>query len=157
MLKNKSNNKGFTLIELLAVIVVLAIILVITVPMVLNTLGDTRQNALAASATSASDFYRNQMQIKVLNPNDGEPGFLDDFKELKNQNARCITAKEADILGLNSNDYLIGTGECTTDSENDGGCTNCSSVSWTEDGKVTVVLRGATGGQFDGLVKSGSK
>ena len=156
MLKNKSNNKGFTLIELLAVIVVLAIILVITVPMVLNTLGDTRQNALAASATSAADFYRNQMQIKVLNPNDGEPDFLDGFKELKEQNARCITAKEADILGLNSNDYLIGTGACTTDSEN-GGCTNCSSVSWTENGKVTVVLRGATDGQFDGLVKSGSK
>lgn len=152
-MKKRLNRKGFTLIELLAVIVVLAIILVITVPMVLNTLGSTRQDALQSSANSVADFYRSQLQLKALGKDKGEANFLTDISYgsdgsvSASTSERCITTNEADILGLNTTDYAISTTTST-----------CSTVSWTATGKVTVVLKGnADSGQFAGLSATGTK
>ena len=55
------NKKGFTLIELLAVIVILAIIAIIAVPIVLNIIDDSKQNATLRSA----DFYLDAVELTV--------------------------------------------------------------------------------------------
>ena len=138
MIKIK-NDKGFTLIELLAVIVVLAIILVITVPMVLNTLSSTRQDALQASANSTATFYKEQLALAALGKQ--ESGFVTDatFTNgiLVAKSERCITSDEATILGLNNTDYSISTE-----------IASCSKVSWDANGIATVVLKGKSGGKF---------
>ena len=58
-------NKGFTLIELLAVIVVLAIIALIATPIVLNIIGNTKENADDRS----SEFYLNAVEQAVTRKN----------------------------------------------------------------------------------------
>lgn len=153
------NKKGFTLIELLAVIVVLAIILVITVPMILNTLGSTRQDALQASADTAAKYYNNQLSMAMLGRK--QTGFIVDATlnsttgKLNSQSARCISKEEADILGLNTTDYSINTA-CTGESSLTTECNsteNYSTVRWNENGVSTVKLVGKEGGKFT----SGSK
>ncbi|MBE6152969.1 MAG: prepilin-type N-terminal cleavage/methylation domain-containing protein [Firmicutes bacterium] len=150
----KTNKKGFTLIELLAVIVVLSIILVITVPMILNTLGSTRQDALQASADSSARFYKDQISLSLLGKK--QSGFLIDLKytngDLNPQPARCISKEEADILGLNSKDYAINT-SCTGTTNLPFSCytntSNYSTVTWDQEGNTTVTLIGNTeGGKF---------
>ena len=165
-MKNKRlNRKGFTLIELLAVIVVLAIILVITVPMILNTIGDTRQQALADSTKSVADFYRSQFSLKSLGPNRGEENFMEDLYDdtgsIKANSGRCITDEESEILGLSSTDYLLGSSETETNCSTTGyQSVSCSCVAWTAKGKITVVLAGKTkgdGGQFEALKSVATK
>ncbi len=141
-MKKRLNKKGFTLIELLAVIVVLAIILVITVPMVLNSISSTRQDALQASANSVAKFYEEQLGLKALGKaedNFATDAVFDDDGKLTAQSNRCITLQEKSILDL-SNDYIISD---TTDN-------NCSTVSWDANGKVKVTLNGANDGKFEG-------
>ena len=145
------NKKGFTLIELLAVIVVLAIILVITVPTVLNTLTGTRKDALDASAASAADFYRNQIALKTIDSTKGETGFITDFTAGTAKAARCITTTEATVLGISggtdaTSDYIIGTDTST-----------CSTVSWTNTGSVTVILKTGAKGKFSGTSSTATK
>ena len=53
--------KGFTLIELLAVIVILAIIALIAVPIVLNIIEETRENANLRSA----EMYLDAVEIGI--------------------------------------------------------------------------------------------
>ncbi len=69
-MKKRLNKKGFTLVELLAVIVVLAIILVITVPMVLNSISSTRQDALNASAKSLEKYISEQLGLGAIGKNE---------------------------------------------------------------------------------------
>jgi len=148
------NKKGFTLIELLAVIVVLSIILVITVPMILNTLGSTRQDALQASADSSARFYKDQISLSLLGKK--QSGFLIDLKytngDLNPQSVRCISKEEANILGLNSKDYAINN-SCTGTTNLPFSCytntSNYSTVTWDSEGNATVTLIGNTeGGKF---------
>ncbi len=130
-MKRRLNKKGFTLIELLAVIVVLAIILVITVPMVLNSISSTRQDALNASATSIRKHILSQSQLYAFYPEKADSclsNFLEKLQEktklhcnlgfklntstVRNE-ALCVESSKAvnidkqtaKCLGLNSVDY----------------------------------------------------
>ncbi len=156
----KLNKKGFTLIELLAVIVVLAIILVITVPMILNTLGDTKSSALQSSANAAAKFYEDQFGLKLIGK--GESDFAKDStdsngKLVAKTTERYITVEEANRLGLNTDDYAINS-SCTNAKVADTACTsatgNYSKVKWDANGKTTVTLHGVSNGNFGAISKT---
>lgn len=154
MIDTKLNKKGFTLIELLAVIVVLAIILVITVPMVLNTLGSTRQDGLQASANSVSTFIHEQLGLAAIGKNEilNEKIFFDskgkvcasgsmsknDCKTtgvaLKIADINWFSDEDREIIGLNSTDYDLAN----------------STITWSNKGIVKVYLLPREGGKFAG-------
>ena len=50
LIKQIKNKKGFTLVELLAVMVVLALILVLVAPNVLNSMNNSKKNAMVIYA-----------------------------------------------------------------------------------------------------------
>ena len=66
MKKLKLNKKGFTLIELLAVIVILAVIMAVTIPTVLNTMGDARQNTLETSAQTLAEWIEKEYSLALI-------------------------------------------------------------------------------------------
>ena len=154
------NKKGFTLIELLAVIVVLAIILVISVPMILNTIGDTKKSSLDASAKTVADYYRNQISLASLNKS--ESTIIKNNVKFDNDGKLCVSgatltaagacstttpsaidiSSEFSLLGLDSTEYKSGV---------DGSSVPYSSVQWDANGSVTVKLTGADDGNFAGL------
>ena len=61
--------KGFTLIELLAVIVVLAVIALIAIPIVLNTIEETRKGAAQSSAYAYVNEVETKLASYMLNNN----------------------------------------------------------------------------------------
>ena len=68
-------NKGFTLMELLAVIIILAVIALITVPIVINTINDSKESSKDMSkelyiraADQAIVKYNMDNQGKLFNP-----------------------------------------------------------------------------------------
>lgn len=157
MIDTKLNKKGFTLIELLAVIVVLAIILVITVPMVLNTLGSTRQDGLQASANSVSTFIHEQLGLAAIGKNE----ILNDKIVFDSKGNLCASGSSAstcnadgttinvgtlsnedkEIIGLNGEDYDL----------------NSSTIKWSNKGVVKVHLVATSNGKFSGTKPADSQ
>ncbi len=154
------NKKGFTLIELLAVIVVLAIILVITVPMVLNSISSTRQDAFDASARGMAKFVKEQIGLAALGKNDFLKGkivfdkdgklcsagvLLDDNNECSNyigqfylSNDSIFSSDDINLLDINDSDYDLDS---------------CQ-IEWDSNSNVTVRLTGTDTGKFKGLQAS---
>lgn len=64
MIYIKKKNKTFTLAELIAVIVILGIVALITIPLVLNLVNDSRNDALKITAKNLADGAKdNAMSI----------------------------------------------------------------------------------------------
>lgn len=62
----KLNRKGFTLIELLAVIVILAIVMVVTIPSVIRSMDNARDNQLQNAADSVAEWFQKQYELQEL-------------------------------------------------------------------------------------------
>ncbi len=142
MRNEKLNRKGFTLVELLAVIVVLAIILVISVPMILNTISNSKQQAFEASLKTVVKYYREQLSLAALGKSESKVvndnyEYDSETRKLKLLPETQIPKVDAQKIGLSETDYKIENLGCT--------------VSWDTDGNVRVELVPATGGQFEGL------
>ena len=60
-----SNNKGFTLIELLAIIVVISIILTISVPLITNSISNSREKILQTNANSVAKEYESRILLAI--------------------------------------------------------------------------------------------
>ncbi|MDO5850705.1 MAG: prepilin-type N-terminal cleavage/methylation domain-containing protein, partial [Methanobacteriaceae archaeon] len=83
------NKKAFTLIELLAVIVILAIIALIAVPIVLNIINDSKQQARKRSAELYKSAVLNAVMKKQL---DGKTQVPDGTYEVqKDGSLMCST------------------------------------------------------------------
>ncbi len=155
----KLNRKGFTLVELLAVIVVLAIILVITVPMILNTLGSAKSDSFDASLNTVVNYYREQLSLASLGR--AESSVLTDTTngvKFSKEGKLCDSGKSGDSCATGTAKAIniaddFGKLGMQEDQYDNAKCT----VQWDANGKVTVHLEGATGGEFAGLKGDKSK
>lgn len=88
----KLNRKGFTLVELLAVIIILAIVVGITIPAVLTTINNTRDNAFGTAVSSVADWIDREYAAYQIGNNTIQQ--LDSTFE-----SQCITGKTPDTNG----------------------------------------------------------
>lgn len=138
----KLNNKGFTLIELLAVIVILAIIMVVTIPTVLNSMGNARQNTFNTSANTVADWVEKEYSLAQIQNADN--AFVD---VCGTNGSECAKNSATEILNLsdttkkaNGQKLLKAAGVKDT---------NYSSVTIKiTDGRACVTLTASTSGDF---------
>ncbi len=156
MRNKKLNKKGFTLVELLAVIVVLAIILVITVPMILNTMGSAKSDSFDASLNTVVNYYREQLSLASLGR--AESSVVTSTVKFNKKGELCASGTsgetcETGTAGTTNIADDFGKLGMQEDQYDKAKCT----VQWDANGKVTVHLEGATGGEFAGLKDDKSK
>ena len=103
-------NKGFTLIELLAVIVILAIIALIAVPIILNIIGDAKNESDKRSIELYGNAVKNAVAKVQLDGTEVTPGLLDEeFLSKVEYDGSEVNCK---ITRLNT-DGTIYLDECT--------------------------------------------
>ena len=100
--------KGFTLIELLAVIVILAVIALISMPLVLNTIDESRRSAANESANSYVSAVETAIVSDMINSNytyDGQKTFniINKGKIIKNNDKEL----EININGIYPSDGYV--------------------------------------------------
>ena len=83
----KMRKNGFTLIELLAVIVILAIIAVISVPIVLNIIEESKDNATLRSA----DFYLDAVETSIATSTLKNKNILDGTYNILESGNICLS------------------------------------------------------------------
>lgn len=166
-MKRILNKQGFTLVELLAVIVVLAIILVITVPIVLNSISSTRQDALQISSKKVEKYVQEQLTLEVYDKNEILNGTDADNVYYDSDGTLCASSqymagdicKKVDAITTgeygNFDDYAIPISSLTTSVDkfglNDDYDLDNSAIAWDSKGNVVVKLVGAEGKKFDGI------
>lgn len=134
----KLNRKGFTLIELLAVIVVLAIILVVTIPSVISSMNNARQEQFKNAVATVEDYMKKQIDACGL----GDASLAQYDTSIFTSNTCNIDTTKASTIVANAG-YTYG--EAASD---------FNSIEVTTAGKVTSATAG-TGSKFNGATYNG--
>lgn len=130
--------QGFTLIELLAVIVILAVIALISTPLITNTIQTSRENADRESARSYVSTVKQKITEAMLEyPNlviteNGMVEAKDDDSDVAGKNVRRWPC-----TNCSTNNYV--------DIEFSGTAPQKATLSWSDEGEVTGMLKYVNG------------
>ena len=162
----KLNRKGFTLVELLAVVVILALVMGIAATSMLNTMNSSRKNTLHSAAQTAATNLNNWIADDMLATTTNEQKLGNDFikatqttspntwicldaASIKNISNKGTPATLLNVLGLSTEDIVIGTtGPGTAGSYTISG-TTCSALRYNSStGGYEFFLNAKDGGKY---------